>query len=181
MLVLTIGDEEFFDESKNQFIKTEGVVVNFEHSLISLSKWESKYEKPFLSADQKTEDEILDYFRFMIISPGVSPDIVYEMNQANFNAIHEYIDSKQTATTFGAMPQRNRGRGEVITSELIYYWMVAFDINWEAQYWHLNRLFSLVKICNIKNSKPKPMSKSEIAARNRELNAQRRRELGTRG
>jgi len=94
--------------------------------------------------------------------------------------INDYLQSKESATTFGSMPER-KGRGETITSELIYYWMTAFSIPWEAQYWHLNRLFALIRIANIKNSKPKRMSKSEIAARNRELNAQRRAQLGTRG
>lgn len=180
MLVLSIGDEEFFDESTSKFVKKPGIIVEFEHSLVSLSKWESKHEKPFLSGDEKTDDEILDYIRCMIISPGDSAEILSRMNQKDVDAVTTYIDSKQTATTFGNLPER-KGRGETITNELIYYWLVAFEIEWEAQYWHLNRLFSLIKICNIKNSKPKPMSKSEIAARQRELNAQRRRETGSRG
>ena len=120
-------------------------------------------------------------FGSMIVTPDVDPDILYKCTQKNINEIQEYIDSSQSATTFGMMPER-RGPGEVITSELIYYWMVAFNIPFDCQHWHLNRLFSLVRICNIKNSKGgKKMSRTELAARNRDLNAQRRAALGSSG
>jgi hypothetical protein len=180
MLRLIVGETELFDESQNKFIRTDGTVLELEHSLVSLSKWESKHEVPFLSAGEKNTDQIMDYIRFMIISPGVNPEILSELSQENLEEINAYIESKQSATTFGMMPER-KGRGEVITSELVYYWMVAFQIPFECQHWHLNRLFSLIRICNIKNSKPKKMSRSEMAARNRELNAQRRAQLGTAG
>jgi len=180
MLTIVIGEEELFDESTNEFTTDGGQVVELEHSLISLSKWESKYQKPFLSKEVKTEDEILFYIQCMLISPVENSEILYQLSQPNLDLINRYLESKESATTFGSMPER-RGRGETITSELIYYWMVAFTIDWEAQYWHLNRLFALIRICNVKNAKPKKMSRSEIAARNRELNAKRRAELGTTG
>lgn len=179
MLRLIVG-EEFFDQTQNRFVRPEGTVLDLEHSLISLSKWESKHEIPFLTANEKTAEQILDYIQFMIISPGVNPEIVFQLNEEQLKEINRYIESKQSATTFNEMNQR-KGRPEVITSELIYYWMVTFNIPLECENWHLNRLFSLLRICNLKNSKPKPMSKSEIAARNRELNAQRRAQLGTKG
>lgn len=180
MLTITIPGDEFFDEAVSKFITVGDVDVELEHSLVSLSKWESKYQKPFLGNSEKTAEEIVWYIQFMTISPGVNFDTLSRLSQANMDAINEYIQSKESATTFGMMPER-KGRGEIITSELIYYWMTAFNIPWEAQYWHLNRLFALVRICNIKNGKPKKMSNSELAARNRELNAQRRAQLGTRG
>jgi len=187
MLKLVIeGSEEveMWNETTEEFETvdaTESVVVELEHSLISLSKWESKHKKPFLSSKDKTPEQIFDYLKAMIISPNVDPDVLYRCSQANIDAIQAYIDSAESATTFGVMPER-RGAGEEITSELIYYWMVAFNIPWEAQYWHLNRLFALIRICNIKNSKPgKKMSRNEMAQRNRDLNAQRRAQLGTRG
>lgn len=159
----------------------DAVEVELEHSLISLSKWESKHQKPFLSSTDKTAEQIFDYLKAMLVTENVDPDVLYRCSQKNIDEIQSYIDSAQSATTFGMMPER-RGAGEVITSELIYYWMVAFNIPWEAQYWHLNRLFALVRICNIKNSKPgKKMSRNEVAMRNRELNAQRRAQLGTSG
>lgn len=179
MLTITIGEEHFNDESQ-QFIIPNPIVIDLEHSLLALSKWESKYQKPFLVAGQKTQDEIMDYIKAMIVTPGLAPDVLQEFSSDAFDKVRHYIDSKESATTFGQLPER-RGQGEVITSELIYYWLVAFNIPFECETWHLNRLFSLIRICNIKNSKPKKMKKHELAQRNRDLNAQRKAQLGTSG
>jgi hypothetical protein len=116
----------------------------------------------------------------MIISPNSPGGILRRLSEENIQRINEYIESPESATTFGSMPQRG-GIGEVITAELIYYWMVAFNIPFECENWHLNRLFALIRICNIKNSPAKKMSKSELAARNRELNAARRAQYNTKG
>jgi hypothetical protein len=153
-----------------------------EHSLISLSKWESIFEKPFLGPEPKTREEVLGYIKTMILTPDFPEDVLLKLSKSNFDEINAYIDSAQSATTFGVMPeQKHRSRGETITSELIYYWMVTFNIPFECESWHLNRLFSLIRICNLKNSKPKKMSRSELATRNRQLNEKRRAELGTSG
>ena len=184
MLIVMVGAPEGFNDTTNEFVELEGgTPVTFEHSLVSLSKWESKYEKPFLAPGDKTSEEILDYIRMMIISPDVSEETFSTLTQTNLNTINDYITSSQTATTFPNhdKPSGRRGPTETITSELVYYWMVSHQIPFECQHWHLNRLLTLIRVCNVKNSKPKKMSKSEIAARNRELNAQRRAELGTRG
>ena len=180
MLRILIEGDELFDEETQTFITVDDVVVDLEHSLLSLSKWESEYQKPFLSSGPKTREEIFGYLKAMVVTPGVDPDALTNCSAENIEKIQEYIDSSQSATTFGMMPER-RGPGEVITSELIYYWLVAFNIPFECETWHLNRLFSLIRICNIKNSKPKKMSRTELAQRNRELNAKRRAELGTKG
>ena len=180
MLRLIIEGDENFNEETNTFETFNEVVLDLEHSLISLSKWESNYQKPFLSSVEKTTEEIFGYLQAMIVTPNTDPDVMYRCSQSGITKIQEYIDSSQSATTFGTMPKR-RGPGEIITSELIYYWMVAFNIPFECQYWHLNRLFSLIRICNIKNSKPEKMSRSEMAMRNQELNAKRRAELNTTG
>lgn len=180
MLRIIIKGEECFNETNQTFETFEDVVLDVEHSLISLSKWESKYQKPFLSSGEKTTEELFSYLIAMVVTSTGDPDVLYTCSQETINSIQQYIDSSQSATTFGTMPER-RGPGEVITSELIYYWMVSFNIPFECQYWHLNRLFSLIRICNIKNSKPKKMSRHEIAQRNRELNAKRREELKTSG
>lgn len=180
MLTIVIEGAELFNEETNEFDTLEDLVINLEHSLLSLSKWESKHQKPFLSSGVKTEEEIFDYLRAMALTPGLDLDVFYRCSQKDLDSIQEYIDSSQSATTFGMMPER-RGPGEVITSELIYYWMLTFNIPFSCESWHLNRLFSLIRICNIKNSKPKKMSRHEIAQRNRELNAQRRAQLGTSG
>jgi hypothetical protein len=180
MLRIIIQGDEVYDEETNTFSTVNDVVLEMEHSLYSLSKWESKYQKPFLAMGEKTHEEIFFYLKAMVVTPDVDLDILYRCSQGNVSTIQEYIDSSQSATTFGYMPER-RGQGEVITSELIYYWMVAFNVPFECQYWHLNRLFALIRICNIKNSKPKKMSRHEVAMRNRDLNAKRKEQLGTRG
>lgn len=180
MLRIVIDGDELFDEETNTFEMVDSVVLDLEHSLLSLSKWESKYEKAFLAPTEKTPEEVLNYLKMMIVSPNVDPDVLNKCSQANIDEIQAYIDSTQSATTFGQMPER-RGPGETITSELIYYWMVSFNIPFECQEWHLNRLFALVRICNIKNSKQKKMPRHEVAQRNRELNARRKAELGTTG
>ncbi len=181
MLSITIKGREGFDEEKNEFVKLdEDVVVEFEHSLISLSKWESKHQKPFLSDSKKTKEEIFDYLHAMVTTPGIGLDVLRRCSQGEIDEIQAYIDSSQSATTFGQMPERG-GRGEVITSELIYYWMVIFNIPFKCEKWHLNRLFALIRIYNIKQSPPKKIPKHELAMRNRKLNEERRKALGTKG
>jgi hypothetical protein len=171
---------EAFNEETQEFLVTEEYLLELEHSLVSLSKWESIFEKPFLGPATKTQEEVLGYVRAMILTPNVPEEILTKLSKANFDDINRYIDSKQTATTFNETPGGPKNR-EIITSELIYYWMITFNIPFECQYWPINRLFTLIKVCNVKNSKPKQMSKADIAARNRELNAQRKKDLGTRG
>jgi len=180
MLTIVVPGVEMFDEGSQEFVSVDDVTLELEHSLISLSKWESKHEKPFLSTIDKTLEEIMDYIEAMILNPIYPENIVRVLSSDNLQAINDYIESKQSATTFGSIPER-RGSGETITSELIYYWMVAFQIPFECERWHLNRLFALVRVCNVKNAPAKKMSSSEIAARNRELNAQRRAKLNTKG
>jgi hypothetical protein len=183
MFSVIVSQSETFDNETQTFNIIEPFELKLEHSLLSLSKWESKFEKPFLGKDSKTSEEVLAYIECMILNETY-PDNLWELlDQKSLDAITDYIESKQSATTFGTMPEhRTRGKVEVITSELVYYWMVAFNIPFEpTQSWHLNRLFSLIKICSTKQSKSKKMSKSEIAQRNRELNARRRAELGTSG
>jgi hypothetical protein len=181
MLRVLVKGEELWNETKNEFVppKYPDVTLELEHSLLSVSKWESKYEKPFLVAG-KTVDEIYDYIKAMVVTPDVDLGVLDNCPQEVLSAVQEYINSNQTATTFGHMPER-RGRGEIITAELIYFWMVNFNIPFECEKWHLNRLFALIRICNIKNSKPKRMSRNEMAQRNKEINDKRRAELNTKG
>jgi hypothetical protein len=180
MLRIVIVGDETFNEETNEFDTINDVVLDLEHSLLSLSKWESEYQKPFLSTGSKSPEELFGYLKAMVLPNSGDPDALYRCTQKTIDDIQQYIDSSQSATTFGFMPER-RGPGEVITSELIYYWMVSFSIPFECESWHLNRLFALIRICNIKNSKPKKMSRAEIAQRNQELNAQRKAKLGTSG
>jgi hypothetical protein len=180
MLKLIVLGDEYFNEETETFETVGDVELELEHSLISLSKWESKYQKPFLTSNSKTPEEISTYIEAMIILPFSPGEIVHRLSYENIKEINEYIESPQSATTFGSMPER-KGRGEIITAELIYYWMVAFNIPFSCEYWHLNRLFSLIRICNIKNAPEKKMGRHEIASRNRELNAARRAQYNTRG
>lgn len=180
MLRITIFGDEFFDETAEQFIYPDAVELEFEHSLVSLSKWESKFEKPFLSETSKTAEEILAYIEAMIITPNCPPGVLGKLSQANLDEIHAYIESKQTGTTFRDTG-KDRGKAEPISAELIYYWMVGFNVPFECQHWHLNRLFSLLRVCSIKQSKPTKMSKSEMAASRRALNQRRLNELNTNG
>jgi len=180
MLKVVVPGSEHFDEKRQEFVTVGDVTLDLEHSLVSLSKWESIYEKPFLGKEEKTTEEIIGYVKAMCLTPEVPEEIFLKLSQSNVDAINKYIEAKMTATWFSEQPASPQSR-EVITAELIYYWMIAFDIPFECQYWHLNRLFTLIRVCNIKQSKPQKMSRAEIAARNRELNAQRRAQLGTKG
>jgi len=180
MLVITIEGQELYNDETGEFITVTPKTLNLEHSLVSVSKWESKFGEPFLTEKPKEPHEIMEYVYFMIKTPGVDPGVASDFSQQNFLEVNDYINSTQTATTFGEMPSR-RGTGEVITAELIYYWLIAFNIPWDCQKWHINRLFALIRICNIKQEKPKKMNRSEIAKRNAELNAKRKAELGTTG
>ena len=179
MLTITIKGEEVFNEVTDEFGTIGDIHLHLEHSLASLSKWESKYEKPFLGGVEKTDDEIKDYIRIMILNQDPERDFVDEMGQEHLEEIREYIGSSQTATTFRS--EGSRKSGEIITAEIVYYWMVSFQIPFECQYWHLNRLFALIRVCGEKNSPQKKYSRREIVNRNRELNAQRKAAMNTRG
>lgn len=171
---------EMWDEEKEEFIPPVVKVLQLEHSLVSLSKWESKWCKPFLSKQDKTSEEVLDYIKFMTLTPDVSDDIYAHLSQENLHQINQYINAPMTATTFSNNKSSKNNR-EVITAELIYYWMIALTIPFECQYWHLNRLLTLVQVCNIKNQPPKKMSKREIMSRNAALNAARRNQMNSKG
>jgi hypothetical protein len=182
MLILKVTGGESFNEETQEFDDRPDFVLELEHSLVSLSKWESRFHKPFLDSKAKSNTEILSYIESMILNPIYPENIVSWLSNDNLREIKEYIESPASATTFGQMPERG-GRGEVITSELIYYWLVAFNVPFEVERWHLNRLFALVRICNIKNQNQKPtkQGKADMARRNRELNAQRKAQYNTSG
>ena len=180
MLTLNVKGGESFNEQTQEFDDRPDCVLELEHSLVSLSKWEARFHKPFLDKNSKSNVEILSYVESMILNPIYPEGIVSWLSNDDIRKIKEYIESPASATTFGQMPERS-GRGEVITSELIYYWLVAFSVPFEVERWHLNRLFALVRICNLKNQKPTKTSKADMARRNRELNAQRKAQYNTSG
>ena len=180
MLTITVPAFEMWDEKNEKLVNIKECTLQLEHSLISLSKWESKWCKPFLFTKEKTEEETLDYVRCMTLTSRVSPEVYYGLTSENIKAINRYIEAPMTATCFGA-DRNGRGNREIVTSELIYYWMIALNIPFECQKWHLNRLLTLIRVCNIKNQPAKKMSRREIMSRNAALNAARRKQLGTNG
>ncbi len=180
MLNIVVPGEEFWDEKNQEFIYTNDTVLLMEHSLLSISKWESKWHKSFISnSDKLTPEELLDYVKCMVISKDV-PDMVYSrLTKQNLKDIEDYISDPMTATTFSNNNQRKSR--EIITSEIVYYWMVEFGIPFECQKWHFNRLLTLIQVCSIKNQPSKKMSGKDVLSSNAALNAARRKAHGTRG
>lgn len=180
MLSIIVPGTEMFNERTQEFTTQGDVLLELEHSLVSLSKWEQIFEKPFLGNSEKTGDEVFGYIKAMTLTPKVPEEVFLRLSEENISAINAHIDARMTATWFNEPPGAPKTR-DVITAELIYYWMIVFQIPFECERWHLNRLFTLIRVCNIKQAKPKKMTRAEVANRNRELNARRKQELGTRG
>lgn len=179
MLKLIIPAREIYDEEKNEFLYTKEHVISLEHSLVSVAKWESKWGKPFLGRNDKTVAEALDYIKCMTITQNVDDSVYLAIDNNAMQKINDYIEAPMTATWFA--PDKSPPSREIVTSELIYYWMIELGIPFECQKWHLNRLFTLIKVCSIKKNPPKKMSKKEILMRNKELNDARRKARNTKG
>ena len=180
MLQITIPAVELWDERKQEFVSTKEKTLQLEHSLVSLSKWESKWGKAFLTKADKTTEEVVDYVRCMTLTQNVSPDTYDYLTKEHFEQINDYIAAPMTATTFYGDKKQGNSR-ETVTSELIYFWMISLNIPFECQKWHLNRLLTLIRVCEVKNTPPKKRSKREMASQYAALNEARRRQLNTRG
>lgn len=179
MLRLKVAVAEGFNEATQEFVETESFELLLEHSLVSLSKWEQEWEVPFLGNDKKTEEQTLSYIKCMDLRGDFTKEKASYLTEEHFMTIMNYINAKMTATTINERPAPLSSKA--ITSELIYYWMIALNIPVEFENWHLERLLTLIRVCNIENAPKKKMSPAEIAAQNRALNEQRKRELGTKG
>lgn len=180
MLQVKIPEFEYFDERTNEFHTVHETTLRLEHSLVSLSKWESKWKKPFLGKGEKTIEECRDYVRCMTITQNVNPLIYKFLPNGVMKAVNDYIEDSMTATWF-SKDENRRHSNEVVTAEIIYYWMVALNIPFECQNWHLNRLITLIRVCNIKNAPQKKLTRSEVLDRNRALNMARRQSMHSRG
>lgn len=183
MLSIEIPDVEFYNDATEEFVKVKGTTLQLEHSLVSVSKWESKWNKAFLNSNDKTNEQVLDYIRCMTITKNVDPNVYLYIPADEMKKITDYIEAPMTATWFADDSTNKVGgsKSEIVTSELMYYWMIALNIPVEFQRWHLNRLLTLIRVCNIKNTPPKKMSKRDIMSRNKSLNEQRKAALMTRG
>lgn len=180
MLSLKIEDVQLYDERTEKFLTVKGQTLQLEHSLVSISKWEAKYKKPFLSRTPKTRDETIDYIKFMTITQNVNPLLYSAITGDQIRQVNAYIDDPMTATTI-AKQEGKGGAGRIVTSEELYYQMTAYQIPWEAQKWHFNRLLMLLRVCDEKNKPKKKMRKGDIARRNRSLNAARRAKYRSHG
>ena len=181
MLQLRIDDAELFDERTMRFITVKGQTLQLEHSLVSISKWEAKWKKPFMSPNPKTQEETVDYIRFMTITQNVNP-VVYELiTKDHIDQVMAYIEDPMTATTIKNKEGKGMSR-QIITSEVVYYYMTAFQIPFDpCQKWHFNRLMTLIRVCDEKNTPPKKMSRGQTARSNHSLNAARRAKMHTKG
>ena len=180
MLQLILPEREIWDPIKSEFIYTKEKLLQLEHSLISISKWEARWGKAFLGKREKTTEESIDYIRCMTITKNVDPNVYESLTDSAIQTINKYISDPMTATFFRKDPSEKVSR-DVVTSELIYYWMISLNIPFECQKCHLNRLLSLIRVCSIKSSPPKKMSQKEIMAQNEALNEARKKQLNTSG
>jgi hypothetical protein len=175
---IPIGTEGW-DEQKQEFVEPKVQVLTLEHSLVSLSKWESKWCKPFLSKQEKTLEETIDYIKCMTLTHNVDSEIYNYLTKENVKQINDYIEAPMTATTFSKDTSTKNNR-EIVTAELIYYWMIALNIPFECQKWHINRLLTLIRVCNVKNN-PSKKSKRDTIKDYAALNAARKKKLNTKG
>lgn len=180
MLTIVVPATEQYDEIHEEFINTKEQQLRLEHSLVSISKWEAKWNKPFLSKENKSREETIDYIKCMNTTQNVDPNVFRCVTNENIRQIMEYIEAPMTATWFSDENNKKYSR-EIITSEVIYYWMIALQIPFECQRWHLNRLLTLIKVCNEKNKPNKKMSKRDLMNRNKALNAARLQKYNTSG
>lgn len=189
MLKIKIPDqpkEQLWDETNEVFVYRPGIKgceLTLEHSLLSVSKWESIWCKPFLADKDKSVEELLSYVECMTITPSnVDPEVFKRIPQSEFDKVNSYINNPSTATTISGSRAGSRS-SELVTSELIYYWMITLSIPFECQKWHLNRLLTLIRVCEIKNDPKgqKKLSFNEIRKNNDKLNEARRRMLHSKG
>lgn len=180
MLTVHIPKTSLFNSATDEFFDVPEQTLTLEHSLFSVAEWESTFLKPFLTDDKKTQEETIGYIKCMITTPNVDPNVCYAIPSEEMEKIINYIGSQRTATKITRRPQNARSK-KIVTSEELYQCMIALEIPFECQYWHLSRLLTLIEVCSIKNQPPKKMPKADILRNNAALNAKRRAALKSRG
>jgi hypothetical protein len=186
MLTIEVPSQELFDRESKEWIPVPAMTIELEHSLASISKWEAEWEVPFLSDDDMDDTQTVSYIRHMTLTPNVPPEIFAVLTTEHLREIQEYMSAKQSATTFNEPSQGKGGSGPrtFVSSELIYYQMVALQIPFECQYWHIKRLLTLIRVCTIKSQESDPSTRKsapdDMAARRAE-NLRRRQQYGTSG
>lgn len=179
-LVVEITPEDW-DERTQEFIPAKTVTLQLEHSLVSIKKWESKWKRSFLSSRQGlTIEETVDYIRCMTLTQNVKSEVYQKLSQKNINDVNAYIADSMTATTFSDKSSK-KGRNDIITAELIYYWMISLGIPMECQKWHLNQLITLIRVCSAKNAPATKTSKADLASQYAAMNAARRKQFNSKG
>ena len=181
MLQITIPAKELWDDVNLEFINVKKHTLQLEHSLVSISKWESKWCKPFYSKEEKTYEETIDYIKCMTLTQNVQPEVYRCLTKQNVKDITDYIEAPMTATTFSDKSGKKGSGNSIVTAELVYYWMTALNIPMECQKWHINRLFTLIRVCEIKNQPEKKVSSAERINQYAKMNAERRAKLNSKG
>lgn len=184
MLRIEVPPVEFYNSEINEFFNIEGATLELEHSLVAISKWEAKWHKAFFGKSQKTQEEVTDYIRCMCLNADdVDPLIFSRLPADAIQRINEYVEDPQTATTIWDLsPEKPQRQQDTVTNELIYYWMIALQIPFECQYWHINHLLTLIRVCNVKNdTHGKKIPEKDLRQRYAEINAARRKALNTKG
>lgn len=187
MFELNTKGSEWYDDSTSEFITIPSCSLRLEHSLVTISKWEAKWHKPFLSMrelarkNELTNEMLLDYFNCMSLDGPIPPIVLNNLGNEEIKAINDYIEDPATATWFSNSNSNKGGSREVITSEVLYYYMITLNIPIECEHWHLNRLLTLIRVCNEKNAPPTKRSRQSILKSNAAINAARRKALNTKG
>lgn len=157
------------------------VTLKLEHSLKSLARWESKWNVPFLSSYDMSWEQTVDYVRCMSVHDDVDPDIFARLTKEEITKVNEYINAPMTATTINRRGPK-KPNNEIITAEIIYYWMIQAGIPFNpCEEWHLKRLLTLIEVCSLKNGPQKKMGRKEQMAQQRALNNARRAKMNTKG
>lgn len=183
IMVPAAEEDELWDEKEECFIPVPACkeqVLQLEHSLISLSKWESKWCKPFHANEEKTIEQTIDYIKCMTLNKNVDPSVYDRLTEDNLKQITDYIYAPMTATTINDRGQKKKSK-EIITSEVIYYWMIANNIPFECEKWHLNRLIMLIRVCGAHNEEPKKTNKRDLARQYAQINAANRKKFNSKG